>query len=84
MCVGDGTTMQMEQLDLLTSALENAELARESAEEDAVAMQAMMDKESDIEAQRNDEMKRLTEVCSCAPRGRWVEGVADQPYVELR
>lgn len=53
--------MQMEQLDLLTSALENAELARESAEADCTAMQAIIDKESDIENQRNEEMKRLME-----------------------
>lgn len=51
--------MQMEQLDLLTSALENAELARESAEADCTAMQAIIDKESDIENQRNEEMERL-------------------------
>jgi chemotaxis protein histidine kinase CheA len=65
--------MQMEQLDLLTSALENAELARESAEEDANAMQAMIDKESDIEAQRTDEMKRLTEALEAKQREFEVE-----------
>jgi hypothetical protein len=72
----------MEQLDLLTSALENAELARESAEEDVAAMQAMMDKESDIEAQRNEEMKRLTEVRSSSRRGRWLVGLLPNPTLK--
>jgi len=51
--------MQMQQVDLLTAALENAELAREVAENDCTAMQAIIDKEADIENQRNQEMTRL-------------------------
>lgn len=51
--------MQMQQVDLLTAALENAELAREVAENDCTAMQAIIDKEADIENQRNAEMTRL-------------------------
>jgi len=51
--------MQMQQVDLLTAALENAELARELAENDCTAMQAIIDKEADIENQRSTEMTRL-------------------------
>jgi len=51
--------MQMQQVDLLTAALENAELAREVAENDCTAMQAIIDKEADIENQRSTEMTRL-------------------------
>jgi len=73
--------IQMEQLDLLTAALENAEVMRESAETDAAAMQAMMDKESDIEAQRNDEMARL--MTQLEEKQREIEGEKERHKADL-
>eukprot|EP00239_Pterosperma_sp_CCMP1384_P000083 CAMPEP_0197846354 /NCGR_PEP_ID=MMETSP1438-20131217/3106_1 /TAXON_ID=1461541 /ORGANISM="Pterosperma sp., Strain CCMP1384" /LENGTH=825 /DNA_ID=CAMNT_0043457965 /DNA_START=38 /DNA_END=2515 /DNA_ORIENTATION=+ len=50
---------QQQQVDLLTAALENSELDKEEAQQNSAALQAMLDKESEIERKAAEEMEKL-------------------------
>ncbi|KAK3272520.1 hypothetical protein CYMTET_19189 [Cymbomonas tetramitiformis] len=50
---------QQQQVDLLTSALENAEANRDEVETELVALQAVQDKHEELEEQRNKQNEEL-------------------------